>query len=512
MVRADGVEDYEDEPYAELTYQLTHPDGFATIGALLGLATAPVETCRVLELGCASGANIIAMAEALPGASFTGVDLSPRQVADGRAMAAELGVRNVELLAGDIRDLETLAPGSFDYVIAHGVYSWVPGEVREALLANCRRLLAPNGIACISYNAYPGWAPLHALREMMLHHTRNAASPRERATRAEALYRLLQRANPPAGSSFGHFLAEYEAHVDGRHALGGDRASSLLLHDELAGVNEPVYFHEFADHAARHSLQYLADADFPTVFPSRLAPEVQAELRKLAATPVEHQQYLDFLSNATFKQTLLFHEERTVSRRVGASIEPLRRMFAASPAKPVMVAAGREPTRFDAADGAKLSPGSPAGRAALGLLTARYPARVPFDELVADVRERLGGAAPDEESAALQVAETLLQGFCYSASLVELRTTAGSFTVTPGMKPHTPAFARRQLAQGFGHVTNLRHERVTVDGLIARLITLFDGTRTRDEALREAGDGSNRSARRFEQAVRTLTEMALFLE
>lgn len=177
MVRADGVEDYEDEPYAELTYQLTHPDGFATIGALLGLAPAPVETCRVLELGCASGANIIAMAEALPRASFTGVDLSPRQVAAGRAMTAELGIRNVELLAGDIRDIEMLTPGSFDYVIAHGVYSWVPAEVRGALLANCRRLLAPNGIACISYNAYPGWAPLHALREMMLHHTRNAANP-----------------------------------------------------------------------------------------------------------------------------------------------------------------------------------------------------------------------------------------------------------------------------------------------------------------------------------------------
>lgn len=505
-----GGETYEDEPYAELTYQETHPDGLATIGLLLGLEPAPVETCRVLELGCASGANLLAMAETLPGAEFVGVDLSARQVAEGRVATEALGFGNVDLREGDIRGLAAADLGTFDYVIAHGVYSWVPPEVRDALLAACRSLLNPHGIAYISYNAYPGWAQMKALREMLFYRTRKSEGQRRRAEEAESFYRLLQRVNPPEGNSFGHFLAEYESHVEGRRRIGGDRAASLLLHDEMADVNDPVYFHEFAEHAARHGLQYLADAEFPTVFPTQLPAVAQAELRRLAGTAIEHQQYLDFLTNATFKRTLLCHEERTVSRRLGERIEPFRRLFAASPARPAAAEAKGGLRTFTGADGAKLTTANPIGQAAMAILCERFPARVAFSALAQAARERVGVGAPPLETAEAQLAAVLLQGFCYSASLVELRTTAGAYTLTPGDRPTTPAFARRQAAGDSLTVTNLRHERVTVDALQARLIALFDGTRTREEVFREVDEGSDRFAKRFERALETLTEMALF--
>lgn len=510
MAMAPGGETYEDEPYAELTYQQTHPDLMATIGLLLGLHPAPVDACRVLELGCASGANILAMAEVLPGTEFTGIDISQRQVEEGQAAAHALGLGNVSLVQGDIRDLAALEPGTFDYVIAHGVYSWVPPEVREALLAACRSLLSADGIAYISYNAYPGWSSMRVLREAMAYRTRGERSQRERADKAEAFYRLLQRANPAAGSSFGHFLAEYESHVEGRHRIGGERAASLLLHDELADVNDPVYFHEFAAHASRHGLQYLADADFPTVFPTRLPAEVQTELRALGGTPIEHQQYLDFLSNATFKQTLLCHEERVVSRRLGDDLAPFRRLFVASPAKLSVQPASREVQSYAGSDGARLSIGNPVGKSAMNILIERYPERIRFDALVSQARGTLGGSAPTVASADAQLAAVLLQGFCYSSSLVELRTTPGAYTVAPGERPRTSAFARRQVAAGAGTVTNLRHERVTVDQLHARLIGLFDGTRTREDVFKEVDEGSHRFAKRFERAVETLAEMALF--
>lgn len=506
-----GGETYEDEPYAELTYQQLHPDLFATIGLLLGLDSAPLDDCRVLELGCASGANILAMAETLPRAQFVGVDFSRRQIEEGQSAARELGFENVSLHEGDIRNLAPLDLGTFDYVIAHGVYSWVPADVREALLAACRSLLNPQGIACISYNAYPGWSSMRVLREAMSYRTRDAASQRQRADDAEAFYRLLAQANPPSASSFGHFLAEYEAHVEGRHHVGGERAASLLLHDELADVNEPVYFHQFAEHAARHGLQYLADADFPTVFPARLPAPVQAELRTLARTPIEHQQYLDFLTNATFKQTLLCHAERTISRRLGEDLRPLQRLFGASPARPGTPGPNRDVRNFAGSDGAKLAVAGTAAQAAMTVLIERYPQRLPFADLVAAAAARPGAAAPAAEAAEAQIAAVLLQGFCYSSSLVELRTTAGGFTASPGDRPRISAFARRQVARGMSTVTNLRHERVSIDQPLARVIALFDGTRTREEVLRAVDEGSNRSARRFERALETLAEMALFV-
>lgn len=504
-------ESYEDEPYAPLTYQQTHPDVLAAIGALLGMAPAPVERCRVLDVGCASGANIIAMAEGLPGSEFTGVDLSVRQVEEGQALAKALGLANVSLRVGDILAVDPGELGTFDYIIAHGVYSWTPAEVRDALLAACRQLLAPQGIAFVSYNALPGWSSLRALREMMQYRTRGTGSQREQAAAAESLYRLLQQANPAESSSFGHFLAEYEAHVDGRHEVGLDRAASLLLHDELAAVNEPFYFHQFAEHAAAHGLQYLADADFPTVFGTRLSPAVRAEIASLARTPVEYQQYLDFVANASFKQTLLCHEDVPLNRRIGNAFEPLRKLFAASRARASAPQKGKSAHQFLGADGAKLAVTSPVAVAAMQTLAERFPVRVPVPDLVALARERTGAAAPPQEQAELEVAAVLTQAFTYSSSLAQVHATPGPFTMTPGERPWTPAFVRWQLASGSRTVTNLALERITLGPAHAALAALFDGKRTRDEAFARMAEAHRIGRAKAERMTTTLAEMALFL-
>lgn len=503
-------ESYEDEPYAPLTYQQTHPDVLAAIGTLLGMAPAPVERCRVLDIGCASGANIIAMAEGLPGSEFTGIDLSVRQIEEGQALVKALGLANVSLRVGDILALDPGELGTFDYIIAHGVYSWTPAEVRDALLATCRQLLAPQGIAFVSYNALPGWSSLRALREMMQYRAHEFGSQREQAAGAESLYRLLQRANPAESSSFGHFLAEYEVHVDGRHEVGLDRAASLLLHDELAAVNEPFYFHQFAEHAAAHGLQYLADADFPTVFGTRLSPAVRAEIASLARTPVEYQQYLDFVANVSFKQTLLCHEDVPLNRRIGNTFEPFRKLFAASRARAAAPQKGKSARQFLGADGATLTVASPVAVAAMQTLAERFPVRVPVPDLVALARERTG-AAPPQEQAELEVAAVLTQAFTYSSSLAQVHATPGPFTVTPGERPRTPAFARWQLDSGGRTVTNLALERITLGPAEAALAALFDGTRTRDEAFARMAEAHRIGRAKAERMTTTLAEMALFL-
>ena len=94
----------------------------------------PIDNCRVLEIGCASGGNLIPMAVTLPNSYFVGIDFAERQIADGQQVVAALGLTNVRLLAEDVLQI-TADFGQFDYIIAHGIYSWVPPEVREKFAA-----------------------------------------------------------------------------------------------------------------------------------------------------------------------------------------------------------------------------------------------------------------------------------------------------------------------------------------------------------------------------------------
>ena len=156
---------YDEVRYSNYPYAQTHPDRLATVGALHGLPTPDPATARVLEIGCGAGGNLIALAGATPGISAVGIDLAAAPIAEGRATAEAVGLRNVELRQGDVSDLRDGGLGDFDFVIAHGVYAWIPEPVRDDLLAAIHSHLAPDGLAYVSYNANPGGYMRRALRD-----------------------------------------------------------------------------------------------------------------------------------------------------------------------------------------------------------------------------------------------------------------------------------------------------------------------------------------------------------
>jgi hypothetical protein len=144
-----------------------------------------------------------------------------------------------------------------------------------------------------------------ALRDMLVFHTAPLDKPGERTEQARELLRLLI-----AGWSEGH---EFGA-IMRRHAERLlERSDETLFHDELAVVNEPVYFHEFAAHAARQGLQYLAEADFFEMQTGVLPDEVAGELLAVE-DPIRREQYLDFLKGRIFRQTLLCRAELALDR------------------------------------------------------------------------------------------------------------------------------------------------------------------------------------------------------
>src|SRR5436190_4390838 len=198
---------YEEIPYSSNPFAYTHPDCLSTVGMLYGMNPPTVENCRVLELGCAAGGNLIPMALSLPESKLFGIDLSPRQIAMGQEIVDALGLANIELKAKSIMDVKD-NDGPYDYIICHGVYSWVPAEVQDKILTICRRNLTPNGVAYISYNTYPGWHMRGMIRDLMKYHSGRFNTPQLRTQQARALLDFLAQSVRQDGNAYGVLLKQ----------------------------------------------------------------------------------------------------------------------------------------------------------------------------------------------------------------------------------------------------------------------------------------------------------------
>ena len=259
------AEAYEQVPYPGLAIPQTHPDRLAVLGVLHGLEPAPPDRARVLEVGCADGLNLVAMAAHVPGLEAVGFDLVDPAL--GREAAADLGLANVRLEQADLRDARDW--GEFDYVIAHGVYAWVPDDAREALMALLARTLAPHGIAFVSYNALPGARLRTMLREIALLHAGTADTLQARVDRSRELFGFLAPWSEERPDAYGQVLATELARLRGL-------SSAVLAHDDLGERYDPVWLRDVARHAGTHGLRYLADAEHSELYADRRPPGASA--------------------------------------------------------------------------------------------------------------------------------------------------------------------------------------------------------------------------------------------
>lgn len=475
---------YDKVPYPSLSFRWTHPDHLATIATLLGLDPAPVERCRVLELGCASGGNLIPMAYSLPQSEFVGIDLAESHIAEGQAKVAMLGLENIDLQKMDITDIQADF-GEFDYIIVHGVYSWVSEGVRDKVLEICRQNLAPHGVAYISYNTFPGWRMLGVVRDMMLFHTRHLAEPNERVAEARDLIDFLAGLTPSENSPHASFLNTYLNYINEWIVPKKD---SYLLHEELEEINEPIYFYQFAERVAHHGLQYLADADFQGMLVSNLPDDVARKLGQMVRNTVELEQYMDFIRNRLFRQSLLCHP----GTRLGFKLTPecLARFHVASSAQPET----SEPDihaqtveNFKSADGATLKIDHPVSKAAFMYLGEIWPRSVSFNTLLNTAQARLNGSrkandSPNSEVDVKVLGANLLKAYGYSESLVGLHVHSPAFESNVSERPIGSPVARLQ-ARDDVLVTNLRHERVELEDIGHRLLPHLDGSRSRTDLL-----------------------------
>ncbi|QYO67142.1 class I SAM-dependent methyltransferase [Leptolyngbya sp. 7M] len=185
---------YDAIPYPSFSFPQTRPDRLSTIGLFYGIETATPDKCRVLELGCGNGTNLISFAYTHPESSFLGIDLSSVHIVKADDTKQRLGLKNIKFQCLDILAIDPNELGKFDFIIAHGLFSWVPEEVRERILTIYSECLAQNGIGYISYNAYPGFHIREIVRRIMRYHTRTIESPLEKVEKGVEIIRLLSNA------------------------------------------------------------------------------------------------------------------------------------------------------------------------------------------------------------------------------------------------------------------------------------------------------------------------------
>jgi methyltransferase-like protein/2-polyprenyl-3-methyl-5-hydroxy-6-metoxy-1,4-benzoquinol methylase len=469
---------YDEMPYESHPYAQTHPSRLAVVATLFGLKPPPIESCRVLELGCAAGGNILTIAESFPKSQMVGIDLSQRQIDDGQKLINRIGLKNATLRQASIMDVDE-SYGQFDYIITHGVFSWVPVEVREKILEICSKRLAPNGVAYVSYNTYPGWHMRGMIRDMMQFHANRFTDGRQRVQQARALLDFLATSVRQEGPYSSLLKTELESIRN--------QSDNYLFHEHLEHVNDPVYFHQFVSMARNHGLRYLGEARLPTMVTGNFGPDVQKTLKTLAADQIQTEQYMDFLRNRMFRETLLVHEQNPPNW----TIEPnsLRSLYVVANGKP----AGKTepnihsdtPEQYQTRSGMTLSTNRPLLKASMKVLNTRWPATTSFDELRYEARKLLGGNA-DDAGLAEEDGKTLALGLVntyISSDLIELHAAPIPVSRDPGEKPHAIATARERVIGGANSVANRRHELVKLSDLDLRLIPLLDGTRDRKAIL-----------------------------
>jgi SAM-dependent methyltransferase len=507
---------YDSVLYPGQAYEYTHPDRMATIAALYGMSPAPVSRCRVLELGCGTGGNILPMAYQYPDSDFIGIDLSRRAVEQGANTLAALGLKNIELRHCNILDV---MPdwGRFDYIISHGVYSWVPAAVREKMLTICSENLAPQGVAHLSYNAHPLSHLRDLARDIMLFHTTDIADPQKRIAQGRAILGFLADASDK-DSIHGNVMRNQSMRVEAM-------PDEVLFHDDLNEGSQAFLLHQFVADAGCHGLQYLADAQLSRSSTGRYSEQVRNVLNKILSERgfMARDQYQDFIDGHGFRRTLLCHGDIPLDHAAGATrIKDFYFAAALDFDTGEINVVDDSVAKFKTSEEGILRIRHPLSKAAFVHLGQTWPAVLSFAEVLAGAERMIAAVNPAQPQAAQEdiasLAEILHRTACGGHMWIHCHPPRLMTTISE--RPQASLIARKQVATE-PVLTNLRHRAITFEDEISRqFLRLIDGTRDVDqlvadlsEALVKMGhqEGLPVTRAHIEDRLRVLAGMGLLI-
>lgn len=478
----ENIFSYDVMPYPSKFFLQTHPDRLATLATLFGMNPLRIETCRVLELGCGNGSNLISHAFNLPNAKFVGVDLAESHIVDAKKSAEELNLQNTEFYQMDVMEMSVNDFGKFDYIIAHGLFSWVPDFVRDKVLALYREMLSENGVGYISYNAFPGAHHRQMVQKMMRFHAKHFEEPLEKVGKAISFLAFLSE-NATEKEIFAPILqSELKRHFE--------HDAADIFHDDLSDLNQPFYFHEFAELLKTHNLQYLAEAELHAMGTQSLSSEAREFIESLDSI-VEREQYLDFFRGRIFRQTLFCREEIALNRNPEPSV--MNKFLLSSSIRPQSKTpeiAAQKVEKFVGMKGVGIEIDHPLTKAALVYLGQIWGQAISFGELLQKAKETIvsKGFKTQNWQEQFYISSAILLQICRGTSLIELHLFQPKGFTEASEKPKINDLARWQLPQA-NNVLTLLNLDIKIDDEISRhLLEILDGTRNRENLLAEMHD------------------------
>lgn len=500
-----GASSYDAVPYRGQPFKQTHPSLHCAIARLIGLDAPKVETARILELGCCDGGNIIPMAEEFPKARVVGLDYSPVQIEMGRKRVAQIGLKNIELLPISLIDFPRDA-GEFDYIICHGVFSWVPIPVRDGIFDLCARHLSPNGIAYISYNAYPGWHMSNIVRDMMRYHALRFDTPERQIQEARLVLNFI------AGVASGRHAESYSMFLKAEAELLSKLPDHYLFHEHLEEFCQPYYFKDFIEMARAHGLDYLAEARLASMAPTNFGEEAEKTLAAISTNPIELEQFMDYFRSRTFRETLLHRAGSKPTYELRP--ESLKGLYISStfrPTVPKLDLQHQVAQSFESHSKQVISVSGSLIKAALFCLAKALPASIEFGALIDQANSKLDQLKikRDHPDHGIQVLGKALLTLLTSSDSIEVRATPSSFVTTASERPVASAQSRLQAMELDEAVTNRRHESVKLDELNRQVLQQLDGTRSAADVARSIKLKANESEVR--EAINHLARVAVLV-
>ena len=485
---------YDAVPYPSFTFPQTHPDRLSTMARFNGMFTADAGSCRMLEIGCGDGSNLLSIAYALPESRFVGIDLSDVHISKAEDARQHLGLTNVSFIRADVTAVSAADIGEYDYIVAHGLFSWVPDVVRPHILRIYAECLAANGIGYISYNAYPGCHIREIASQIMRFQADNFDDAIQKVSQGIAMLSFV--ADSAENDSLYQRMLQLELEQI------SERSIANVYHDDLSEFNQPFYFHQFASMLGSNGLQFLSEIDPSSSSSAKFPVETRKVLDSLEHDVVLREQYIDLFRCRRFRTTLLCRGGIELRREPSPSI--VDEFYLSSQLRPdsdTSVLNDGSIVRFLGAKDASCEINHPLTKTSLAYLGSIWPNNCSFDDLCGD--------ADVEERDRLRV--FLLQLF--GAGFVKFGTLPIRMIASPGEFPEASKFARWQIEQGSETVITLAGKNMKAEDLILRaLVPLLDGTRDRAalvEALKETIDVAEHERQAFRESLPDILEIQL---
>lgn len=472
---ATNVNTYDEVPYESNPYVQSHPATLKTLGTLFGMKPVALEKAKVLELGCAGGGNLIPVAAQYPNAKFVGVDLSQQQITTAQNAVNEMGLKNIEFKCMNLADIDKKF-GEFDYVIAHGVVSWVNEDTQEKLFDICNANLTDNGIAYVSYNTLPGWNMVKTVREMMLYHSQSFETQQEQVQQSRLLLNFIKEATEGSETAYSRML-------ENEVKILSNQPDHFLRHDHMEENNTQFYFHEFMAKASKRGLQYLSDTNLASMFLGNMSGKVAEKLSEIKDI-VRTEQYMDFVTNRRFRCTLLCKNTVPLNRNLQKEdVMNFSLQFNVLPAKAMADVKFDDATEnldfyLNGNTENKISTTSANMKAILYTFAENFNIPMKAEEIIKEATKKVKGAKTEEVKAEFinNAMRLVLSGH------ISLTTEENKFTTKVSKTPTASKLAQYQCKNVQGlWATNEKHERVGINLFEKVAMRYMDGKHNVDQ-------------------------------